>query len=46
MAECFCDVNAYALKGSCECEEGCECNCEICECGEVDVWSVDVGERN
>ena len=42
MTECFCDVNAYALKGTCECEENCTCECEVCECDSVDLWYVDV----
>ena len=43
MSECFCDVNAYALKGLCECEEDCSCECEICECDEsIDMWSSDI----
>ena len=44
MAECFCDINAYALKGICECDEGCTCDCEVCECGAIDLWSVDLAE--
>jgi len=44
MAECFCDMNAYALTGTCECEEDCACDCEICDCGVTDLWSVDVIE--
>jgi len=45
MAECYCDINAYALKGSCECEEDCPCDCEICECTEsIDLWSADMQE--
>ena len=44
MAECFCDINAYALKGLCECEEDCSCSCDICECDKeyVDMWSADL----
>ena len=42
MAECFCDMNAYALKGICECEEECICDCEVCGCSIIDLWSVDL----
>jgi len=42
MAECFCDINAYALKGLCECEETCTCDCEVCQCAIIDLWSVDL----
>ena len=45
MAECFCDMNAYALKGTCECEEECTCECEVCECEQVNLWSVDLAEE-
>ena len=45
MAECFCDDNAYALKGSCECDEECECNCDVCECHPIDIWTVDLAEQ-
>ena len=42
--ECYCDVNAYALKGTCECEEDCTCKCEDCDCDKelVDMWAADV----
>ena len=41
--ECFCDVNAYALKGMCECDEDCSCEGEGCECEEtIDMWSADL----
>jgi hypothetical protein len=47
MAEgCFCADNAYALKGLCECEEPCSCECEVCDCQQVDLWSVDLKESN
>jgi len=44
MAECVCDVNAYSLQGTCECEEECQCECEVCECEQINLWSVDVIE--
>ena len=44
MAECFCDVNAYSLKGTCECEEDCTCDCEVCDCEAIDLWHVDLAE--
>ena len=42
MAECFCDINAYALKGMCECEEDCTGDCDICGCNNIDLWYADI----
>jgi len=45
MAECFCDVNAHALKGLGECDEDCQCDCDVCGCDEINLWSVDLAEE-
>ena len=45
MAECFCDVNAHALKGLCECDEDCQCDCDVCGCEETNLWQVDLVEE-
>ena len=44
--ECYCDVNAYALKGTCECEEDCICKCEGCDCNTIDLWYSDTLETS
>ena len=44
MAECFCDMNAHALKGSCECEEDCQCDCDVCGCEDTNLWAADLKE--
>ena len=50
VEECYCDINAYSLKGMCECEEDCTCGCEICDCEPhdwrlnpiIDLWDADI----
>ncbi len=44
---CYCEDNVYILKGSCECEEGCGCSCDMCtSCSaDVDMWSIDLQEQ-
>ena len=32
MSECFCNENRQLLKGLCECEEQCSCECSVCDC--------------
>ena len=44
MSECYCDVNAYSLNGTCECEEDCSCGCEICNCEDINLWQLDLVE--
>ena len=41
---CYCEDNMYVLKGACECEEDCVCECEICtSCGtNLDMWKIDL----
>ena len=45
MVECFCDVNAHSLKGLCECDEDCQCECDVCGCDETNLWGVDIVEE-
>ena len=50
--ECYCDINAYSLKGVCECEEDCTCDCEVCDCEPhdvnpiIDLWYSDTPETS
>ena len=30
--ECYCYQHSYELKGLCECEDGCSCRCDACDC--------------
>jgi len=36
MSECFCNENRQLLKGLCECEEQCSCECSVCDCEKDD----------
>ena len=41
--ECYCNINAYSLKGMCECKTICLCDCEGCDCkkNRIDIWVAD-----
>ena len=41
MAElCYCEENAYLVKGLCECYNDCDCECHACDC-QLDKEEVD-----